>query len=223
MKIILAVMAMALFVWWIVPNDHDYTKKPNYNKSVWLRIDGNVTKGYIPYLALNYYTQKDECRVQLDDYNLMWLLFDPVIKVLIQGYDGKKAGHTKRIADARMSGSARYLLRYPKNYYIDGCEFMLGSAFLRIREEPNSSPRSYEDENDTLVLRYDVIGFNYPDRNMQLNGTYNCQNEEASSTMVCQHLAENSDNSFDLYTYELKSNKPFSVDISVGRESIKNY
>jgi len=223
MKIILAVMAMTFFVWWIIPSNHDYTKKPNYNKSTWLSIEGNVTKGYTPYASLTYYTWKDECRVQLDDYNMMWLLFDPVLKVLIQDYDGKKEGRLERVYMAKMRSTENYALQYPKNFFIDGCEFLLYKTFLRLREDDDSASTSeklrYEDENDTLVLRYYVIEHQNPDRNFKPNGTYSCQEECASSDLECKHEAENRDNDFEFYQSELDLKTPFYINILVSGET----
>jgi len=222
MKLLFAVIIL-LFIGGCAPHEHDTTKKPDYYRTSWLNIEGNVSKGYKPYLALTYHTWQKECRLSLSDNYIAGFFLDPIIRIFLKNYDGKKAGEKKRIYDARLREDRSYSLRYPKNFFIDRCEYALDTSFLMLREEDESASLSetqYDDENDTLVLRYYVINYQESNRNIAVDGTYDCQampaKKQHSSKMQCEHRAEDRENRFYFYPNELKKNNRFQVDIVVN-------
>ena len=178
--------------------ERDFTNKPIYTYSKWLRFEGTITQGYELHLDTTYRTYSDDCRVLSGESHIFGFIMKPIFSYVVEGYDGKEAALHHDSFEAILDGKT-YSIRYPKSFMKDGCKFILDAGTLVVQEQNQMQKNTFKEE----VLSYKTVNYDEEGRDAILNADFSCDTSSDSehNDRSCKRM----DKTYDSYYYYFRS------------------
>jgi len=178
--------------------ERDFTNKPIYTYSKWLRFEGAITQGYEVHLDTTYRTYTDDCRVLSGESHIFGFIMKPIFSYIVEGYDGKEAVLHHDSFEAKIDDMA-YSIRYPKSFMKDGCKFILDAGTLIVQEKNQMQKSAFKKE----VLSYKTVNYSVKGRDNTLNADLSCDTSTGSGYK--DRICERMDKTYDSYYYYFRS------------------
>ena len=178
--------------------ERDFTNRPIYTYSKWLRFEGAITQGYEVHLDTTYRTYTDGCRVLSGESHVFGFIMKPIFSYIVEGYDGKEAQVHHDSFEAKVDDRT-YTIRYPKSFMKDGCKFILDEGTLVVQEKNQMQKSAFKQE----VLSYKTVNYSEEGRDVILNADFSCNT--SSDSEHNNHLCKRMDKTYDSYYYYFMS------------------